>query len=534
MHPVPFVSSLSGPFIRDSLVFSYTGMLFDPGTSATPTTATTAWDMTRNTSSSASPSTPSIAVTSPLRRPPGSSSDSLSLATNPFHSAAAPFRPSSSLTAAANDHQSSSSSNYHNHNYDPLVLPTAAGSAIIQDSPKSLGSPQRSIITFHSETNQKHSTFAYVSEDSSSIPSSPASFATARSSLQSSSSHYSPVVAAAAVPTSSSSSSSSSSASTNSQQFPGRSTDRTASTNGYPKSLVHSPLPIASLLKNLVQAEARQTIATAQQQDTNSSSDNHTRSSANDYSSSARTHATVTPIQQPVKKTGPSAYGSITAAAAPSTAFSFTTATRETLPFATTSSTSQLLPHDMISSNPSTTSTSLLHLPHSSDNTMKSSFKNDASATAGSASSSKRKMDSLSTSATSSKRAAEKKTDTTTTTTSNNPANNVTNNSTNNAVSLLDVPWDDKDGHYTIELNSDLSPRCRFFYRISSDSSLLDKILRMLGQGTFGKVVECWDRTTCTRVAVKIIRAIPKYRDAAKLEIRVLNTLKEHDTKNTK
>jgi hypothetical protein len=42
-----------------------------------------------------------------------------------------------------------------------------------------------------------------------------------------------------------------------------------------------------------------------------------------------------------------------------------------------------------------------------------------------------------------------------------------------------------------------------------------------LGQGTFGKVVEAIDTETNTREAIKIIRAIPKYRDASRIEIRV-------------
>ncbi|KAF7723084.1 dual specificity protein kinase kns1 [Apophysomyces ossiformis] len=79
-------------------------------------------------------------------------------------------------------------------------------------------------------------------------------------------------------------------------------------------------------------------------------------------------------------------------------------------------------------------------------------------------------------------------------------------------------PYDDKDGHYIIRPNESLTPRY--------------KMMRLLGQGTFGKVVECYDRVRRTFCAIKIIRAIPKYRDASKVEIRVLNTLKEHDPLN--
>jgi dual-specificity kinase len=56
----------------------------------------------------------------------------------------------------------------------------------------------------------------------------------------------------------------------------------------------------------------------------------------------------------------------------------------------------------------------------------------------------------------------------------------------------------------------------------------------LLGQGTFGKVVEAVDTETNNRVAIKIIRAIPKYRDASKIEVRVLQKLKERDPTNKK
>lgn len=58
--------------------------------------------------------------------------------------------------------------------------------------------------------------------------------------------------------------------------------------------------------------------------------------------------------------------------------------------------------------------------------------------------------------------------------------------------------------------------------------------MRLLGQGTFGKVVEAIDTQTNKRVAIKIIRAIPKYRDASKIEVRVLQKLKERDPLNRK
>jgi dual-specificity kinase len=56
--------------------------------------------------------------------------------------------------------------------------------------------------------------------------------------------------------------------------------------------------------------------------------------------------------------------------------------------------------------------------------------------------------------------------------------------------------------------------------------------MKLLGQGTFGKVVDAWDTYEHRRVAVKIIRAIQKYRDASRIEMRVLQKLKEEDPEN--
>ena len=61
-----------------------------------------------------------------------------------------------------------------------------------------------------------------------------------------------------------------------------------------------------------------------------------------------------------------------------------------------------------------------------------------------------------------------------------------------------------------------------------------DRTVRLLGQGTFGKVVEAVDIETERRVAIKIIRATPKYRDDSKIEIRVLQRLRERDPNNSK
>ena len=63
-------------------------------------------------------------------------------------------------------------------------------------------------------------------------------------------------------------------------------------------------------------------------------------------------------------------------------------------------------------------------------------------------------------------------------------------------------------------------------------TSDIDDIIKLLGQGTFGKVVEAYDKRKKTRCAVKIIRSVQKYRDASRIELRVLSTLALNDKAN--
>lgn len=74
---------------------------------------------------------------------------------------------------------------------------------------------------------------------------------------------------------------------------------------------------------------------------------------------------------------------------------------------------------------------------------------------------------------------------------------------------------DDKDGHYVFELGENLTSRY--------------KIMSKMGEGTFGRVLECWDREKKEYVAIKVVRNVPKYRTAAMIEIDVLRTLAKHD-----
>ncbi|XP_035191998.1 dual specificity protein kinase CLK3 isoform X1 [Oxyura jamaicensis] len=75
---------------------------------------------------------------------------------------------------------------------------------------------------------------------------------------------------------------------------------------------------------------------------------------------------------------------------------------------------------------------------------------------------------------------------------------------------------DDKEGHLVCRTGDWLQERY--------------EIVGRLGEGTFGRVVECVDhaRGKC-QVAVKIIKNVGKYREAARLEINVLKKIKEKD-----
>ncbi|CAI7597087.1 unnamed protein product [Penicillium viridicatum] len=78
--------------------------------------------------------------------------------------------------------------------------------------------------------------------------------------------------------------------------------------------------------------------------------------------------------------------------------------------------------------------------------------------------------------------------------------------------------FDDDDGHYIVTPDTPLTDRY--------------SVIKLLGQGTFGKVVEAYDKQRKARCAVKIIRSIQKYRDASRIELRVLSTLASNDKSN--
>lgn len=76
-------------------------------------------------------------------------------------------------------------------------------------------------------------------------------------------------------------------------------------------------------------------------------------------------------------------------------------------------------------------------------------------------------------------------------------------------------PRQDSDGYLVHALGDSITPRF--------------KVLSLLGHGTFSTVAEVWDRHRGKRVAMKVVRAVAKYREAAKLEVRVLIDISKHD-----
>ncbi|OMJ29045.1 Dual specificity protein kinase lkh1 [Smittium culicis] len=82
----------------------------------------------------------------------------------------------------------------------------------------------------------------------------------------------------------------------------------------------------------------------------------------------------------------------------------------------------------------------------------------------------------------------------------------------------LNSASDKTEGHFIAHFNQLIASR----YEVKG----------LLGQGTFGKVLKCVDKTTNKLVAVKVIKSVYKYRVAASMEIRVLETMKQHDPSN--
>jgi dual-specificity kinase len=75
-----------------------------------------------------------------------------------------------------------------------------------------------------------------------------------------------------------------------------------------------------------------------------------------------------------------------------------------------------------------------------------------------------------------------------------------------------------EEGHFYVVLGEDIDVSTQRF-----------KILSLLGEGTFGKVVEAWDRKRKEYCAVKIVRNVPKYTRDARIEIQFMEKVRQAD-----
>ncbi|TPX44539.1 hypothetical protein SeMB42_g04295 [Synchytrium endobioticum] len=85
----------------------------------------------------------------------------------------------------------------------------------------------------------------------------------------------------------------------------------------------------------------------------------------------------------------------------------------------------------------------------------------------------------------------------------------------------LEYHQDDENGYLIIKINDNIH-NGRY------------KILKIRGQGTFGRVVEAWDRQRRQHVAIKIIRSQPKFKNAARGEVKILKHILATDPLNRK
>lgn len=97
-------------------------------------------------------------------------------------------------------------------------------------------------------------------------------------------------------------------------------------------------------------------------------------------------------------------------------------------------------------------------------------------------------------------------------TTTINKAKYSNRNNNNNTI------YDDVNGYYKIRRGEKL------IYRY--------EIIKILGRGTFGQAVKCYDHKNNEYVCIKIIKSKKKYYDQALSEIEILNDLKNHQLFN--
>lgn len=94
---------------------------------------------------------------------------------------------------------------------------------------------------------------------------------------------------------------------------------------------------------------------------------------------------------------------------------------------------------------------------------------------------------------------------------------NICNTDINDTEGNKPEPYDDDQGNYNIRLGDHINYR----YEIISE----------LGKGSFGQAIKCYDHKTKERVCIKIIKNKKKFNNQAKIEINLLEYIKDNDTK---
>ena len=59
-------------------------------------------------------------------------------------------------------------------------------------------------------------------------------------------------------------------------------------------------------------------------------------------------------------------------------------------------------------------------------------------------------------------------------------------------------------------------------YRLGESLTPRYKVLDFMGEGTFARVLECWDRKEKRHVAIKVVRAVEKYTESAAIEKQII------------
>lgn len=67
---------------------------------------------------------------------------------------------------------------------------------------------------------------------------------------------------------------------------------------------------------------------------------------------------------------------------------------------------------------------------------------------------------------------------------------------------------------------------CGTCYRLGS---VADEVIGLAGQGTFGTVLDVLDRKYNDRIALKVVRAVPRYSEAALVEKDILERMRKAD-----